>query len=453
MTRITKTKNVIKALVIVFSVALVIILLNFGVHVVRTNNYNSQLREIDQYSDTTDVMVDIHPRGLATDSWEKNDAFEGVILKAKIYEASVINNSGALLHDWDLKINIKADCYVNNAWNGEVEVHQFVNGTEKVQRLSLQDYSADELTLDYFLCGQDLLIPLSKGDYIIYKPCALPSLNENEINSTDDMTGQQDVGIIFYSLTGDEDLTDYDFTYYLKKSIWEGREAALFTVLMPIWCIAVLILVIVGVLTNKYEKRISLQNAATIEFLEVFAEFVDSKKENNDGHSKEVARTARLICKKMGMNDRDCDSVYYTALVHDIGKCHVPDYVLKKKGALTYEEQELIKTHTSKGAEMVKDCKTLPFLYEGVLYHHERFDGNGYPSGKSGENIPLVARVINLADSFVSLSSPDDHDIKPSKEMVISEILAESGKQFDPVLVDAFVEVLRESDKETWEEA
>ena len=451
MDRISKTKKVIKALCIVFTVLFFIIVLNFGIHIYRTNIYNNELRTIDAFSDETNVLVDIHPRGMATDTWEKNDAFPDVVLKAKIYEATITNSSASLLHDWQLRIDIKSDCYINNAWNGTIEIHQNVDGVEKVQELSLQNYKESDLKLDYYLCGQDLLIPLSKGDYIVYLPSVVESTKETEIESTSSMIGEMNVGLIFYSLEGEEDLSSYEFTYYLQKSIWSGAESRIFIIASAIWLLSVLLAIVIIVLTNRYEYKINRQYDITNEFLEVFANYVDAKDNGSGGHSKEVANIAKKIALKLGMRGTDADNVYYAALVHDIGKCYVPDYILKKPTKLTNEEYETVKSHTTKGAEMLKECKSIAYLADGALYHHEWYDGTGYPTGKAGEEIPLIGRIICVADCYNVMSNGVVYKEKSTEDKILEELKAGSGTQFDPMIVDALIDVLKEKDMENWE--
>ena len=431
-------------------VLLVLIVINFIIHVIRTIDYNNQERTIDRTSNETSVTVDIHPRGMATDFWEKNDAIEGEILNAKIYEATVTNSTGSLLHDWSLRIDIQDQCYLNNAWNGTMEIHQKTESGEICQELSLQDCNEDDLKLDYIKGGQDILILLNRGDYIIYHPAEDQSFKESEIESTSSMAGEQSIGFIIYSLSGEDDLSYYTFTYYNQKNIFAGTEFTIFVILTPAWLIAMIVLLVILLMLKKYEKDIYKQSRLTTEFLDVFADYVDTREDVRKGHSRTVAQTARRIARKLGMTEMACDDVYYTALVHDIGKCNVPEYILKKKKGMTSEEEEIFRTHTKKGAEMFKDCTSIPGLANGVLYHHERYDGKGYPDGLEGENIPLVARIICIADCFETLSREDEHGIKKSDSDILEEMRADSGSIYDPTVFEAFSEVIIEMETESW---
>ncbi|MBO5623970.1 MAG: HD domain-containing protein, partial [Butyrivibrio sp.] len=119
-----------------------------------------------------------------------------------------------------------------------------------------------------------------------------------------------------------------------------------------------------------------------------------------NGHSVRVAKYTALIAKEMGYDAETVEKYYRIGLLHDVGKVGIPKAVLNKPGKLTDEEYDLIKSHTLKGYEVLKDISIVPELAVGALGHHERYDGNGYPNGLSGDAIPEVARIIAVADSF-----------------------------------------------------
>ena len=446
MNRIEKTKRVVKILGVVFAVLLVVIILNLVIHVRHVKQFNERVLTVDYTSDTTEVWGDIHQRGLATDSWQKVD-YPSSTLTGTVYEGTVYNNSGTNMTSWTLRIDILSDCFINNGWNGTFEIHQFENGYEYTSTLSLQDYSEKTLgDLKYGVYGADLLIPLSKGDYVIY----YPTDGEAAIKSASGMVGESSMGMIFYSEDGKENLTHYTLEYTLYKSIWTGSEATLFKVLMPTWFAAALIFVIVSLMVIRFEKRYSLQSSVTTEFLNVFSDFVDAKDPHMKDHSKRVAAYSRMIAHKLGMARKDCENVYYAGLVHDIGKCYVPDYILQKPGSLTTEEFETVKSHTLKGYKMLENCKSIPGIAEGALYHHERYDGTGYPTEKAGEDIPLIGRIISIADSYDVMRNGDVYRTSSTKQACIEELKKGSGTQYDPVVLEAFLEVLDESDREEW---
>lgn len=444
MRRIAQIKIRVKWILIVFMLIFAVLVFNFGIHVYYTHVYNETERVVKDDMAQTDVLVDIHPRGQTTDTWEKDNAFPNTILKAQIYEATVMNGTSHMVKDWNLRMDIQEDCYLNNAWCGTVEVHQLSSAEEKMQELDLRDYVQTDITLDYYMAGQDLLIPLKAGDYVVYYPNKNPDSAETPIKAGSEYAGRTSVGLIFYSLTGQVDLTHYEMHYYIQKSYLSGKEAVIFLTLFPIWAVALLVFVAFTLLNGHYRKKLRKNKEMITEALDVFSNFVDAKDPYTNGHSKRVAEYARWIAEKMGMQESECDHVYFIALVHDIGKCYVPDEILKKPSKLTGEEFEIIKTHTVKGAKMLENFKSLPHISEGALYHHERYDGRGYPTGKKGEEIPFIGRLICVADSFDAMNSNRVYRNKLSKEQIINELVVNKGTQFDPAIVDVFLNVLEE---------
>lgn len=166
---------------------------------------------------------------------------------------------------------------------------------------------------------------------------------------------------------------------------------------------------------------------------------IDAKDSYTHGHSERVAMMSRQLAVAAGMSEHEVERVYIAALVHDVGKIGVPESVLCKPGRLTDEEFEQVKMHPEIGAKILQDIRQMHDLIPGVLYHHERWDGRGYPHGKSGNDIPLFGRVICLADSFDAMSSSRTYRKGLAHEQVIAEIRRCAGTQFDPQLAERFV--------------
>ena len=146
----------------------------------------------------------------------------------------------------------------------------------------------------------------------------------------------------------------------------------------------------------------------------------------------------------MGYEGEELDRIYYIALLHDCGKIGVPDNILGKPGRLTDEEFEIIKSHTVRGGEILSNFKSLENAGEGALYHHERYDGRGYPKGLKGEEIPLIARMICVADSFDAMNSSRVYRKNLSKEYIINELKKNQGTQFDPEIAEIMLKLINE---------
>ncbi len=161
------------------------------------------------------------------------------------------------------------------------------------------------------------------------------------------------------------------------------------------------------------------------------------------GHCKRVARNAALLAKAAGLNEYEQKVVEYASMFHDLGKIGIPDSVLLKPGRLTTEEQEIIRYHPVKSAEILEPLNKIPFFratLPGVLHHHERMDGLGYPDGIAGNDIPLSARIILISDTFDAMTSTRPYRKGLPFEVAYKELKQFSGRQFDADLVKTFLQ-------------
>lgn len=161
-------------------------------------------------------------------------------------------------------------------------------------------------------------------------------------------------------------------------------------------------------------------------------------------HSKAVAGLSRRVGERLSLSEGQQRALELGALLHDLGKIGVPDYVLSKSGRLTEEEHEVMRRHPVLGARILSPVAELAPALPAVRHHHERFDGAGYPDGLAGEGIPLVARIVSVADAFDSLVRDRLHARGVSEEEALEEIENNSGSQFDPRVVRAFLDVMQE---------
>ena len=166
---------------------------------------------------------------------------------------------------------------------------------------------------------------------------------------------------------------------------------------------------------------------------------IDAKDAYTRGHSQRVAELSRALAEKIGLSDEQCERVYLSGLLHDVGKIGVPEAVLTKPGRLTDEEFTAIKKHPTIGAQILGNIRQLQDIIPGVLYHHERWDGRGYPHMLGGEDVPLMGRIICVADSFDAMSSTRTYRPALPLKTVLEEITRCAGAQFDPTLAKIFV--------------
>jgi diguanylate cyclase (GGDEF)-like protein len=187
---------------------------------------------------------------------------------------------------------------------------------------------------------------------------------------------------------------------------------------------------------HKFEQMKPLLNTIT-----ALAFAVEAKDPYTRGHSEKVSRWAAKIAMQVGLSEGEIEEIRLAGIVHDIGKIHVPESVLKKPALLTAQEYELVKSHAVWGAKILEPLKVIP-IERIVRYHHEALNGLGYPEGLKGEQIPLGARIITVADAFQAIVSDRPHRKARSVEEAVDELCRCRGTQFDPMVVDALVQLI-----------
>ena len=193
-------------------------------------------------------------------------------------------------------------------------------------------------------------------------------------------------------------------------------------------------------ITAQHEKleRISMQ------IVKALSGAVDAKDTYTNGHSLRVAEYSREIARRAGLSREMQDDIYMMGLLHDVGKIGVPDAIINKPAHLTEDEYAAIKNHPVMGARILKNIKDFPKLITGARWNHERYDGKGYPDGIAGEEIPLEARIIAIADAYDAMSSRRSYrDVLP-QETVRLEIEKGKGTQFDPVMTEIALSMIDE---------
>ena len=191
----------------------------------------------------------------------------------------------------------------------------------------------------------------------------------------------------------------------------------------------------------KKIEKISLQSMIA------FSAAIDAKDAYTNGHSTRVAQYSKMIAEKYGKDEEQQNNIYFIALLHDVGKIGIPDQIINKPTKLSEEEYAVIKGHPSIGYNILKNIEELPAIAIGARFHHERYDGKGYPLGISGQDIPEIARIIAVADAYDAMTSNRRYRSLMPQEKVRDEIIKGKGTQFDPVFADIMLELI-EADKE-----
>ena len=177
-----------------------------------------------------------------------------------------------------------------------------------------------------------------------------------------------------------------------------------------------------------------------------FAEALEKRDNYTGGHTRRVCEYSMAIARHMNLPEKQLQELHLSAILHDIGKIGVPDRVLQKPGKLEPDEFAEMNRHPVLGSEILEHVKSLRAMIGGVRNHHEKYDGSGYPDRKKGEEIPLIGRIIAVADSFDAMTSTRPYRTALSHETALYELETNSGKQFNPDIVVAFLEVYKKGE-------
>ena len=199
------------------------------------------------------------------------------------------------------------------------------------------------------------------------------------------------------------------------------------------------------------EKRRQVERLSE-EVMKTLANTIDAKDPYTNGHSLRVALYSKEIAKRFGKTKKEQNEIYQMALLHDIGKIGVPDEIINKDTRLTEAEYQAIRQHPAIGSDILKTIEQIPDIMIGARWHHERYDGKGYPDGLRGEGIPEQARIIGVADAYDAMTSKRSYRGILSQETVRAEIERGMGTQFDPDFAEIMIQMIDEDIRYTMRE-
>lgn len=388
----------LKILMICFSSSLLIWISLALFSVYKNHNINKKVSVITQLS--TKPPVDRVDRTYfaitKSNSWtETND------MNLFSYEAILANTTDTDLKDWCIKLKIPAQTSVENTWDCTAYI---------------------------------------EDNYLYLKA-------EEHVNEKINSKSESHFGFLLIS---ENDLT-------FRSAVITGRLCKrLSSNLLFIACILMAVIsfiaflygfVIQKIVKNQAQltkQRQDHDNQIIEQTMKTFSNFIDNKDTYTQGHSTRVAAYVREMAKRMGLDEQTQLNMYYAGLMHDIGKLTIADDVLNKTSRLSTEEWTLIQQHTTNGAMLLKNFTILPEINDAVLYHHERYDGTGYMNRMSGKNIPLVARMVGIADAYDAMNTNRCYRLKFSEERIISELERCRGKQFDPDIVPYLISMIKD---------
>ncbi len=390
------------------------------------------------------VTVEAVPR---ESTWGKIFDFnhEGITennYQAYTYDFSVSNNTNDEVSDFLFKLTFNCDVYLSQAWNGALEIHQHVNGEEKTDTIpDMRDFHAEDYNLDVVHVDGETMITMEAGDYFVYEP----STSMNAVEMPIEPKQGTSPGLILYVKIGESiENSSIDLEYSFHRKLTSDPLFWASIVCFVIWILALFFYLSMSAQARKYARQHDRDNELIKESIETFIGFIDAKDPYTNGHSKRVALYTEMIARELGYSGEELNRIYYIALLHDCGKIGIPDNILRKPGKLTDEEYKIIQSHTTRGSEILKSFKSLENVGEGARLHHERYDGKGYPEGLKGEEIPLIARIICVADSFDAMNSNRVYRHKLKTEHILNEIEINKGKQFDPKIAEIMLKLIRE---------
>jgi putative nucleotidyltransferase with HDIG domain len=252
-------------------------------------------------------------------------------------------------------------------------------------------------------------------------------------------------GMVLHSLKQTPEIISVTLVAVAARSIYDNPLFWLLVVLSAAAFFGTILSIALYFRDKRYNRQKERDEKIIIQSINTFVNFVDAKDPYTKGHSTRVANYSAELAKRMKLPEEACKNLYYIALMHDVGKVSIPDSILQKPGKLDPEERKIIESHTTIGGQMLREFTALPGIVSGALYHHERYDGNGYPHRLSGEEIPLFARIICVADSYDAMSSRRCYRAKLSYEEIVRELNINAGKQFDPEIVKLMTDILSEA--------
>ncbi len=200
------------------------------------------------------------------------------------------------------------------------------------------------------------------------------------------------------------------------------------------------------------ESRRQSVERMSLQMVHALANAIDAKDSYTNGHSTRVAKYSVMIAQKMGYTGERLERLQFAALLHDVGKIGIPKEIINKPSKLTDEEYDIIKTHPVIGGSILNEITEIPEIATGAKWHHERYDGKGYPDRLSGEEIPELARIIGVADAYDAMTSNRSYRGVLSQDIVLGEVQKGRGSQFDPHIADIMIELIKEDTDYTMHE-
>ncbi|MCR4694353.1 MAG: HD-GYP domain-containing protein [Pseudobutyrivibrio sp.] len=355
---------------------------------------------------------------------------------------SIGNYSKGNVKHWGMRIDIPGKMYLNNFWNGIVEIHQFQGSKENIQTIDFRDISQDDIELRQITGDENIMIELNIGDYLVYYPSE--EIGEYPIYNANNGRGTVTVGGIFYFDELDIQSFNGTIDYVIVTPLVSQTGFVILLVGAGVWFLFLFFELGYLYRRRRMKTEWDRDQKRLNELMKVFVSFIDAKDTYTAGHSSRVAFYSMKLAEKMGLTTDECMEIYYDGILHDVGKIGISDEILRKPGVLSGKEYEIIKSHTTTGGRMLKSLSTIKTAKSAAMFHHEWYNGKGYPIGLAGDKIPLEARIICVADAFDAMSSARVYRPAMDIDYIKRELRDKSGIQFDPVIAGYMLELIEE---------
>ncbi len=327
---------------------------------------------------------------------EKNWTQSPGIMGAE-FDGVITNHSYSELNHWRVQIKVPDGSYIDSSWNGIYDMH---------------------------------------GNIItIYPPV--------DYNRTIAPKETITFGFIMYTQAGYTP-KDVTLTYFTSINL---REYSLYWVLLCLFGVAAVAFITYLFALSRlwYLERAQKKSKAFInQTLQIFARAIETRSDYAKDHAQNVSRYAKELAARYGLSEHEQEIIYYSAILHDIGKIGVSDTILNKASPLTDEEFEIIRVHPERSANLLYGFEYVPGIADIVRHHHENYDGTGYPFGLIGEEIPLASRIICVANALDAMSSPRAYREILTEDKIVAEFRRCSERQFDPKLVDLVIQMIED---------
>lgn len=277
----------------------------------------------------------------------------------------------------------------------------------------------------------------------------LPWSSLKSISYTNLPTGTYTFHLAVFDSQGENILEERTYELIKEKEIYDNHWFILYMLIVAMLAVAWFTWFIV---VTQVQRTIRLQQKELEvarqqvqmgnETIMAIAKAVDAKDVRTAQHSLRVSEYSVLIGRELGFDEKECENLRKAARMHDIGKIGIPDSILNKPARLTDEEYAIMKSHAARGGEILKDFTLIDHVVEGAQYHHERYDGRGYPEGLKGEEIPLYGRIIGVADAFDAMTANRVYRKQMDFDYVLNEMRKGRGTQFDPQMVDIMLKLI-----------